>query len=102
MKSMTAYANIDRKKKGQNLQVILRSLNFKYLDISVHNLGAENIILEEKIKREIKKKITRGKIEVYVFLKGMPKDEVFINEEALKHYIFQMKRLAKKYRLGFQ
>jgi uncharacterized protein YicC (UPF0701 family) len=67
---MTAYANIYKRKKAQTIQVTLRSANFKYLDISIHDFPAQNILLEEQIKEEIKKKITRGKIEVYVYLKG--------------------------------
>jgi len=70
MKSMTAYASVYKRKNSQTVQVTLRSSNFKYLDISIHDLPAQNIILEERIKRDIKKKITRGKIEVYVSVKG--------------------------------
>ena len=53
MKSMTAYANSSRRKDSQSIQVILRSSNFKYLDICIYNLPPEKIALEEKIRREI-------------------------------------------------
>jgi len=68
MKSMTAYASAQKSRGAQAVQVTLRSLNFKYLDIGIHNLPAEDIVLEEKIKREIKKKVCRGKIEVFICL----------------------------------
>ncbi len=101
MRSMTAYAQVWKRKDAQTLQLILRSLNFKYLDITVHNLPLENILLEEKIKKQIRKKIYRGKIEVYVFLKRAQATRVHLNENILKGYIWQTKHLAKKYNLRY-
>lgn len=97
MKSMTAYAHVYKKEKTQNLQVVLRSLNFKYLDIAIHNLPPEAILLEEKIKKEIKKKIYRGKIEVYIFQKKPGESKIHIDETNLADYIAHIRRLAKKY-----
>lgn len=99
MKSMTGYANAYRGRGSQSLRVVLRSTNFKYLDIFIYNLEPEQIALEEKIKREIKKTIFRGKVEVYVFLKRDCASEVKIDENTLAKYVFQAKRLAKKYNL---
>ncbi|MBU1122012.1 MAG: DUF1732 domain-containing protein [Candidatus Omnitrophota bacterium] len=99
MKSMTAYAYVHKKKKDQIVQVIFRSLNFKYLDVNVHNLPLEKILLEEKIKREIKKKIRRGKIEVYIFLKRPVESNVRISETTLASYLAQTKKVAKKFNL---
>lgn len=99
MNSMTAYASVYRKKNGQALQIIMRSLNFKYLDIVVHNLPAEKILLEEKIKKEVKKKIYRGKVEVYVFSKSAVESKVHIEENILAKYIYRIRMLEKKYDL---
>ena len=102
MKSMTAYASVYTRKDSQTIQLVLRSLNFKYLDISIHNLPAENVLLEEKIKREVKKKIQRGKVEVHIFLKKPVQSRVHIEEKVLAKYISQLKRLGKKYALDSQ
>lgn len=99
MKSMTAYSQMHKKKNGQSVHVIFRSLNFKYLDINIHNLPLEQIILEEKIKKEIKKKIHRGKIEVYIFFKRPAESRVQIEETMLASYITQVRKIAKKYNL---
>ncbi|MDD5194141.1 MAG: DUF1732 domain-containing protein [Candidatus Omnitrophica bacterium] len=99
MKSMTAYASIFKRKDSQSLQIVLRSLNFKYLDITIHNLPAENILLEENIKREIKKKIQRGKIEVYIFPKSPISHQIHIDEKTLAKYITEARHFAKKYNL---
>ena len=53
---MTAYSHILKTKGEQTVRVVFRSSNFKYLTIAVHNLTPENIVLEEAIKKEIKKK----------------------------------------------
>lgn len=100
MRSMTAYANIYKRKKAQTIQVTLRSANFKYLDISIHDFPSQNILLEEQIKEEIKKKITRGKVEIYVYLKGHIESDVFIDELNLAKYILEAKKLSKKYKLS--
>ncbi|MFA5271845.1 MAG: DUF1732 domain-containing protein [Candidatus Omnitrophota bacterium] len=100
MRSMTAYANVYKKQKKQTIQVTLRSANFKYLEVAMHDFPSHNVLLEEKIKDEIKKTITRGKVEVYVFLKGHMESEVFIDELNLAKYIAEAKKLTKKYSLS--
>ncbi|MFH1519868.1 MAG: DUF1732 domain-containing protein [Candidatus Omnitrophota bacterium] len=99
MKSMTAYATAQRSRGDQSAQVILRSLNFKYLDIYVHNLPPEDILLEEKIKRGIKKRVQRGKIEAFIFLAKPHTKKIYIDQKAIAKYISQIKVLGKKYNL---
>ena len=99
MKSMTAYAAASSNKSSHSLQVILRSNNFKYLDIAVRNLPPEDILLEEAIKKEIKKKILRGKIEAFVFIARPPAPKIYIDKKAVGSYVFQMRGLVKKYNL---
>jgi uncharacterized protein YicC (UPF0701 family) len=102
MRSMTEYAAVFKKKDSHAIQLILRSLNFKYLDIVIHNLPHQNILLEEKIKKLIKRDIVRGKIEVYVFVKGSLANEIHIEESNFAKYVTESKRLAKKYGLNPQ
>jgi len=99
MRSMTAYSSAQISRGDQTIQVILRSLNFKYLDICIHNLPAEDILLEEKIKREIKKKIHRGKIEVFIFSAKPQSKKVYVDEGVVSHYVTQIKALSKKHKL---
>lgn len=99
MRSMTAYASAQKSRAFQTIQVILRSLNFKYLDVCVHNLPPEDILLEEKIKREIKKKVHRGKVEVFIFLAKPQIKKVYVDEEIVARYITQIKTLGKKHNL---
>lgn len=100
MRSMTAYASVTKSRNSQAIQIVLRSLNFKYLDISIRNLPLEDILLESKIKSEIKKRITRGKIEVFVFLTRPPARKIYIDEKTVARYVSQAKILAKKHNLN--
>jgi len=77
----------------------MRSNNFKYLNVTVHNLPVEYIELEDKIKKEIEIAMNRGKVEAHIFLKHQVAGEVRINEEILAKYVNQAKKLAKKYQL---
>ncbi|MBD3264727.1 MAG: hypothetical protein GF375_06465, partial [Candidatus Omnitrophica bacterium] len=86
MRSMTAYASVRGRKKSQLVHLVLRSLNFKYLDIAIHNLPPENVFLEEKIKKEIKKRIYRGKVEVYVFISRPQNNHIHIDEKIVSQY----------------
>lgn len=99
MKSMTAYASAAKRKDGQNVQIIIRSLNFKYLDISIRNLPIEDILLEEEIKRLVKQKVSRGKVEVFVFVSKAKGSKVSVNEAAVAKYVSRAKFLAKKHKL---
>jgi len=99
MKSMTAYSHVVKKTKEQSVQIVMRSNNFKYLQVAVHNLPVEYIELEDKIKKEIETVMNRGKVEAHVFFKKPLAGEVHINEAALAKYVTQARKLAKKYHL---
>jgi len=99
MRSMTAYSSATKGKKEESVKIILRSLNYKYLDIFVHNLPAENMFLEEKIKKEIKKKVSRGRVEVYVFIKKT-NGNLMIHEHNFTRYLTGIGKIAKKYKLA--
>jgi len=98
MRAMTAYSTVVKKQGNKIVQVVLRSLNFKYLDIFIHNLPNEDIFVEDKIKKEINKKLSRGRIEVYLFFSQKIKVPE-INEEIIKQYIQKIKVLSKKYKI---
>ncbi|MFH1504595.1 MAG: DUF1732 domain-containing protein [Candidatus Omnitrophota bacterium] len=99
MRSMTAYASFRKNKGGQSVNIVLRSVNYKYLDVSIHNLPIESILLEEAIKREIKKRIQRGKIEVFIFSSKPQAKKVCVNQKTIAEYISQVKDLARKHNI---
>lgn len=75
IKSMTGYGKGEAENDLFRLKVELKSVNHRYLDISV-KLPRYLIFLEEKIKKLIKEKLNRGKIDVFINLD-------FINQSSI-------------------
>jgi uncharacterized protein (TIGR00255 family) len=63
MKSMTAYASVEKTAGGVSVSTEIRSYNSRYLDVSLRIMHGYSV-LEEKIKALIIEKIARGRIEV--------------------------------------
>ena len=65
IKSMTGYGKASLEKNSRKYHVEIRSVNHRYLDISVKMPRALSY-LEEAIKNEISTKVKRGKIDVII------------------------------------
>ena len=65
IKSMTGYGKEFLIIDSREYQVEIKSVNHRYLDISI-KLPRALSYLEEKIKRIIASKVKRGKFDVYV------------------------------------
>jgi uncharacterized protein YicC (UPF0701 family) len=99
MRSMTAYSVAEEKTKSRTTKIILRSLNYKYLDITVYNLPQQLLVLEEKIKEEIKKNVTRGKVEVYFYQTNKRANQFSVDKKEFGRYVKEIKSLAKQFNL---
>ncbi len=65
MHSMTAYGRGEASGLSRHFQIDIKSVNHRYLDIGVHIPG-QLAGLENPIRREIKNRLGRGKVDVYV------------------------------------
>ena len=65
IKSMTGYGKSTIEKDKRNYQVEIKSVNHRYLDISI-KMPRVLSYLEEEVKKEIAKKVKRGKIDVFI------------------------------------
>lgn len=97
IKSMTGYGKANLLKDSREYQIEIRSVNHRYLDISVkipRILG----YLEEEIKKYISNKVKRGKIDVFVNFQNnsLEGKEIKINSDIAKVYIEELKRIAKQ------
>lgn len=63
IKSMTGYGKANLEKNSRKYLVEIKSVNHRYLDISV-KMPRTLSYLEEAIKKEISKNVKRGKIDV--------------------------------------
>lgn len=101
IKSMTGYGRGEYNNELYNFKVEIRSVNHRYNDIIVkmpRHIG----YLEENIKKIIKEKITRGKVDVFINLD-------YINDSAMdikvdiplaKSYKEALKELCQELNLG--
>ncbi|MBN1661981.1 MAG: YicC family protein [Deltaproteobacteria bacterium] len=65
IKSMTGYGKVDAVYEGRQFQVEIKSINHRYLDMSLRLPGII-LPLESEIKRKISEKISRGRVEINI------------------------------------
>ena len=65
IKSMTGYGKSTLEVNSRKYQVEIKSLNHRYLDISIR-MPKQLSYLEEIVKKQISSKISRGKIDVFI------------------------------------
>jgi uncharacterized protein (TIGR00255 family) len=94
---MTGYGKANLSKSEREYQVEIKSVNHRYLDISV-KMPRVLSYLEEEVKKEIASKVKRGKIDVFITFSNNSAEgkEIKINTEIAKIYINELKELAKQ------
>lgn len=97
IKSMTGYGKANLSEKAREYQVEIKSVNHRYLDISV-KMPRILSYLEEEVKKEIASQVKRGKIDVFISFENNSTEgkEIKINTEIAKIYIDELKKLAKQ------
>ncbi len=70
MYSMTGYGMGESSNDRFHTKIEIKSVNNRYCDIAIR-LPRNLISLEEKIKREIKSKVSRGKIDVFINIESI-------------------------------
>ena len=96
IKSMTAYAEGSNTENMISAEVVIRSYNSRYLDIALHS-PETCIQFEDKIKKLVKEKITRGRVEIRLSLKDESEDaiEFELDEKRALAYFKTISRLKK-------
>ncbi len=94
---MTGYGKALLSKNQREYQVEIKSVNHRYLDISI-KMPKVLSYLEEEVKKQIAKKIKRGKVDVFISFQnnGEEGKEIKINTEIAKIYIDELRKLAKQ------
>lgn len=98
IKSMTGYGRAQGSFSGGNITVEVKSVNNRYLDCGV-KLPRGYVYLEEGVKSQVQKAISRGKVDVFITINAAGADNVKIsvNEPVAKGYIDAMHRLVQEY-----
>lgn len=97
IKSMTGFGRGKYEKDLREYIVEIKSVNHKYNDVTI-KMPRNITYLEEKIKKEIGKAITRGKVDVYVSFVNNSNvgREVKINSELAKMYINELRKISEE------
>ncbi len=96
--SMTGYGAAKDAVDGIELSIELKSVNNRYLDVSVR-LPRSFLFAEESIKSQVQTHMSRGKVDVFVSVDSSKSNdvEIFVNEALAESYIKSMKTLCEKY-----
>lgn len=96
--SMTGYGGAKGESGGISFSVELKSVNNRYLDVSVR-LPRNYLFAEEMIKNAVGGHISRGKVDVYVSIDASGSDsvEVTVNKQLAKSYIDAVSSISEEY-----
>lgn len=101
IKSMTGYGKAEAMIDGRKYAVEIRSLNHRYLEISLRLPGSLSA-LEMEIKRRIGERFSRGRIEVAIRVDtngSMEEGRLELNLPLLRNYFNLLQRLKDEFQL---
>ncbi|HPE95271.1 MAG TPA: YicC family protein [Bacillota bacterium] len=98
IKSMTGYGRAKLLTGTKNVLAEVRSVNSRYLDVTV-KLPRNLLALEEKVKQELSRYVTRAKVEIYISVEDTAgeKTELSVNREYLESYIGALGTIKSEY-----
>lgn len=93
---MTGYGKANMSQNLREYQVEIKSVNHRYLDISI-KMPRSLSYLEEEIKKAVSTKLSRGKIDVFITFNNHSLEgrDIKINTEIARMYIQELKNLAQ-------
>src|SRR5271154_6576815 len=95
LQSMTGFGKSSSRVNGKKVDVEIRSLNSKQLDLNIRlpHIYRE---LEPEIRALINKLLNRGKVDMFINLSGEDgKIKATLNKEVAKQYYTELKKLSK-------
>ncbi|MDD2361335.1 MAG: YicC family protein [Oscillospiraceae bacterium] len=100
IRSMTGYGRFQQTIDGMDITVEVKSVNHRYYEYSSRVPRAYGF-LDEYLKPHIQKTISRGKVDVYVWIEAIdaPLGAVNLNYTLAEGYLQALNELSKKYGL---
>ncbi len=97
IKSMTGFGRSIYENEGREYLIEIKSVNNRFSDINIKMPRSLNY-LEEKLKKEILKSVSRGKIDLYItFNNNSDRGKTIkLNTEIAQKYINELKKLSNK------
>jgi uncharacterized protein (TIGR00255 family) len=97
MKSMTGFGVATASNRSVELEISLKSVNGRFLDVRLHS-PREYTSFESEIKKLITEKLARGTVDVYIQRRLKPaaiKRQVIVQSDLAQTYLTALKKLGK-------
>ena len=93
--SMTGYGRYEIEENERKIVVEMNAINHRYCDLNIR-LPKTLSALEENIRKSLKEKLTRGKIEINISYYSMAQEdlEVIVNEALATSYIEGLRQIG--------
>lgn len=100
VRSMTGFGRCVETIDGLNITVEIKSVNHRYFEFS-SRLSRAYQFAEDPLKSLLAKSITRGKVELSVFVEDNTdkSTQIEINHQYVKPYVEALRKLAKEYKI---
>lgn len=100
IKSMTGYGRVETPVQDRNIVVEVKSVNHRFLEISL-KMPQALFPLELELKKKIGEKIKRGRLEVFIRLEAQGSNAALtmINLEVARYYFAALQRLKDEFGL---
>ncbi len=97
LKSMTGFGRGESQSKDIKFLVELKSLNHRYMDVSI-KMPKLFTYLEEKIRQRIKDQVKRGRVEVFITYENLGDSEVKVTADMplARHYLQALNELEEQ------
>ncbi len=100
IKSMTGYGRVETTGQDRNIVVEVKSVNHRFLEISLR-MPQALFPLELEFKKKIGEKVKRGRIEIFIRLEAQSANvpETIVNLEIARNYFAALQRLKDEFGL---
>lgn len=98
IKSMTGFGRDSIEESGRSFIVEVKSVNHRYLDLNV-KMPRNLISIEDRVRRIISEKVSRGKVDVFITQNIYDKQDVVVkfNESIADSYLDCLKQIKDRY-----
>lgn len=98
--SMTGYGRCEVEENHRKITVEMSSINHRYLDINIR-MPRTLAHFEDVIRKTIKQKVSRGKLDVNVYYSSMSKEdfEVIVNENICRAYMDGFAKISETFKI---
>ncbi|GKX31682.1 hypothetical protein SH1V18_41620 [Vallitalea longa] len=100
VKSMTGFGRGENVSNDRKMTVEIKSVNHRYCDINIR-MPKKISFLENDIRNFVKKKISRGKVDIFVSYEDNSEGNecIKINEDLIEQYLKYFDVISKKFQL---